>query len=360
MGDEGVVAFCAPLEIHHGGLIQSLDFEYKGLGPKGMEAIGRTFLSSKTLIELRLGRNSSIGDEGLISFVHAASLDGRMDIFPTLQRLDLSSCGIGPSGMAHLARIITARNAISSRICLTLDDNPLGESSCHSLSLLLTASCLSSLSVKGCSISDEGLRILCSSISTMKLTGLSSFNLSDNRIGPTGAKYLSEIVGVTSFMMDLKELNLSLNHLGSDGIFLITTALQQQHRTELLMLDLTCTNCGVEGAISALTCKSIGSLVLFNNSLGSAGIAALAPFLVGGHPNIKYLDLGGNMADAGAINEILNSLLQKNDMVENRLSTIIFGGNKTDDVVVDLVSQLALLRPELDIAFDRPGRINTS
>ena len=368
MGDEGVVAFCAPLEVHQGGLLRYINFEYKNIGPRGIEAIGRAFSSSKHLIELNLSRNPSIGDDGIKSFASVVlsysngDLNQALDqssnpiFWSMLQMLDLSMCGIGCLGLAELTNVLLMRK-LESRIGLKLDANPLGASSCHSLGLLLSGSFLSSLSVKGCSIGDEGLEVLYSSLPKENVSGLVSLNLSGNNIGPCGSRFLAAFISSCNSTC-LKELNLSMNQLGADGVLLITEALQKQREKNPVnvmdTLDLSSTMCGVQGAISVLTCNAARSIILFDNSLGS-DLLSLSPFVVGGHPTIEYLDLGGNKADAGALHAILNSLMEKNNNFESNLKTLILAGNSTDEAIETIVEQLTIVHPELDIAIDRHG-----
>ena len=350
MGDVGVIAFCTPLEACHGGKIQSIDLEYKNIGSKGIEAIGRAFRSSMSLIELRLSRNPSIGDNCIVSFNQGE------DMFQSLKLLDLSACSIGSIGMEKLTEALLQRTT-HSRMSLKLDENLLGAASCNSLRRLISSSQLSSLSIKGCSIGDDGLQILKSPIHMKHCRGLNTLNLGDNGIGPMGAQYLAKLLAETDLMMDINDLDLSRNPLGSDGVTFIISALQQSTAREPLRLDLTSTGCGIEGALSALNCRNIRSLILFNNALGSDGFTALASMLKGGHPELEYLDLGGNMAEADAVNNILIALGHKNSTVVSTLKTIILGGNATNEAIEKKVNELILIRPELDVAFDLSDRV---
>jgi Ran GTPase-activating protein (RanGAP) involved in mRNA processing and transport len=158
--------------------------------------------------------------------------------------------------------------------------------------------------------------------------------------------------------MSIKELNLSKNPLGPEGVTVLSNALRKRRRLDSLImlhsLDLSGTDCGKEGASSALTCDAVQRLNLFNNGLGADNFSSIAAHLVGGHHSLETIDLGGNLADSNAVLEILNALAQKSESFENRLKTIILGGNTTNDIIYSLVRKIAIIHPELDVAMDRP------
>jgi len=369
-------------------------------GKDGLQAIGNTFGSSNHLKQINLSRNQNIGNDGMITFatsIDTASSTANAAALPSLETLILSDCNIGPLGMQSLAQVLTPSTDDNIRraqpINLTISTSPIGAEGCDTLSKLISiprdkvgedgggsssSSVLSHLFMSQCSIGDEGLvNLLQSAASTTMghFSGLSVLDLSENSITKDGVKVLAG--SLTRSWPDLVELKLAKNELESEGVValmksLVTRSDKVDYSTEekkkknatLDNLDISCTNCGIEGAKAALMSGGLTTLRLFNNRLGSDGFYAIAPLLQGGHPSIENLDLGGNNADEDAVVALLNSIADNNTAsgttinegsnFTSNLSVLEIGGNKFRNDAMEALNRLKLVFPKLDVAHDKP------
>jgi Ran GTPase-activating protein (RanGAP) involved in mRNA processing and transport len=365
MGDEGVVALCAGLK---DSLLEEVDLVWKDLSTNGMAALGKTFGPSRSLRKLILSRNERLKDEGIIALCTSASTRCKeLDrvAFSALQELDLAVCGVGSAGVQSLAQLLqtTADNStVGGRsLSLTLSANLLGHDACNSLApLLCDTLLLSSLSLANCNIGNEGTNLLCMAVTSGQCNSLKTLDLSDNDIGAEGAAALGKslwndnAVGWTQ----LVDLRLAGNNLSASGVKNVMDALTSKDEDgknqTLQSLDLTQTNCGVDGAAAALQCQSLSSLRLFNNKLGAEGFQRLANELKGGHASLVNLDLGGNDASEASVVELLTALTQDGQGFASKLRLLEIGGNQGGHNVEEAVKKLKQAYPELDVARDRP------
>ena len=355
-------------------------------GKDGMKAIGKTFASSTSLKSINLSRNEHVGNEGITAFSTAAtkhaSKDNNMVAFPSLETLVLSECNIGPEGVQSLADMIlgstkegsssSSSNDRTKPIQLAINSNPINVEGCSIVSNLYAipgkASVVSHLQILQCSIGDEGLKSLSSAAMTNLCNGLSILDMSDNSITQDGAKVFAQSLANNSWP-DLVELKMAKNELGSEGVGLIMRALskrldqQQSSREEcsdkknstLQNVDLSSTNCGVEGAKAALMSGNLHTLRLFGNRIGSEGFESISPLLIGGHPTIENLDLGGNDAGEDAVVELLNAIANKEGCsFESKLAVLEIGGNTFGDRAMEALNELKRVWPHIDVAHDKP------
>lgn len=336
----------------------------------GLQALGKTFSSSKYLAQIDLSRNNNIGNEGISCLVEAAKehAGNEMVVFPSLEKLILSECNIGPLGMQSLAEIFLGGNVNRSKpIDLVLSSNPIGSEGCGTLAKLIVlsggGSILSSLHLSQCSIGDEGIQLL-SNATSNSCTGLTFLDLSENSITSDGARVFAG--SLVNSWPSLVELKLAKNDLGSEGVTSMMGSLRTRSNgatddaaktknQSLKNLDLTCTGCGKEGANAALNSACLTTLRLFNNRLGSEGFRSISAFLHGGHPSIENLDLGGNNAGEDAVIELLNAIADKvDDGAASKLSVLEIGGNKFGDKAMEALTRLKQVWPHLDVAHDKP------
>lgn len=380
MGDSGLIALCSTLEPYKGGTLETLDMSFKGITKIGMEVLGACFGASECVSSLNLSRNEEVSDDGVEIFCKTALRNAPSEPFAPLEYLDLSRCNIGPCGVRSLSECFVdgEKKVRGALIDLMLVSNPLGKESCISLSKLISSpshgkSSLVSLSLARCSIGDNGIEILVDSTKMRQCQGLKKLDLSHNNIGTFGAQKLSEALGFPKqesmvSLVDLRELCLNGNPLGSDGVCALTSSLVQREgidavpgsvgNSTLSVLDLSETACGSEGAIAALQCGRLSTLYLFNNKLGSLGFESIVPSLQGGHPSLQSLDLGGNNAKEPAVVRLLQAFLLKGNelnAVKSMLRTLIVGGNEFGEEVEKVLKVVNEAIPELDIAHDRPG-----
>jgi hypothetical protein len=126
----------------------------------------------------------------------------------------------------------------------------------------------------------------------------------------------------------------------------------------LQAFDLTNTKCGVAGAVAAVRDSRVTSLRLFNNNLGPEGFRALEETLRGGHPSLVSLDLAGNRADEASVVAMLSALLITDTSFENKLRTLIVGGNQGGSDLEDMAKRIKEVRPEIDVARDKIKKKN--
>lgn len=379
MGDEGVVAFCLGLDeaSSTGGHLQCLDLEFKGLSKAAMKALGTTFGASAHLKKLNLARNENVGDDGLVELCTSATASAEQQrqkqqlssTFSQLEKLDLSECNIGPVGAAALAQCIKGEDSNvgdirTNRISLLLNNNSLGSLGIQNLSSAICGqSVLSSLLLQNCDIGDEGVLLLTQAVTLSNSTGLSILDLSKNGISAVGSTALADTLWNTENEVawkTLSDIRLAGNPLGEDGIKNLTGSLRQRDsaggNTIVKLLDLCQTGGGNEGAAAALRCGNLTSLRVFNNKLGSEGFQQLRPLLRGGHPSLESLDLGGNDAGEDAVVGLLEALAIIDETLDSNLRVLEIGGNSGGYAVEDAVQKLKEVRPNLDVARDRPRK----
>eukprot|EP00956_Cyclotella_meneghiniana_P016049 scaffold25111_cov80-Cyclotella_meneghiniana.AAC.3 len=392
MGDVGIIAFCEGLEESDGGLIQSLDLAWKEIGEEGLCKIGAVFAKSKHLSRLDLSRNDKIGCEGVSAYCSAAidSAGENGAPFCSLEHLILSECNIGASGVQQLAQCFSYRSIdAGKKFELNLNSNPIGAGGCESINTMLTrpsvGSIISKLQLSQCSLSDDGMTKISHAAMSNPALGLTVLDLSSNSITQIGAGAFAE--SLPSSWPKLVELNLAKNDIGCAGVILITERLQQRtditsdhpviaNETVMVMksllkniestsyeqnsvlkhLDLTETNCGIEGASAALMCGGLTSLRLFNNKLGSDGFYSISKLLQGGHPSIEHLDLGGNLADEDSVVALLDAISNLTDVKvrTSTLSVLEIGGNSFGERAQAALKKLNVVWPKLDVAHDKP------
>ncbi|KAL7539893.1 hypothetical protein ACHAXR_009687 [Thalassiosira sp. AJA248-18] len=375
MGDVGVISLCEGLEESNGALLQFVDFGWKNLGKEGLCAIGKTFASSTSLKHIDLSRNDNVGNEGIISLANEAKKNAGDDTvaFPCLEKLKLSNCNIGSSGMQSLSDIILADNNNRSQpIDLTISCNPISSEGSEILAKICTipdrGSMLSQLHLSQSSIGDEGVKMISTAAtSSNSCIGMAVLDLSENSITKDGANEFAK--SLVESWPDLVELKLAKNELGGEGVAMVMGALTTRvdkpsndgstgkKNSTLQNLDLTCTNCGIEGAKAALMSGGLTTLRLFNNRLGSDGFQAIAPLLVGGHPSIENLDLGGNNAGEEAVVALLNAIAKSEDgavAAVSKLSVLEIGGNEFGEIAMEALVELKRAWPLLDVAHDKP------
>eukprot|EP00543_Licmophora_paradoxa_P009146 CAMPEP_0202448356 /NCGR_PEP_ID=MMETSP1360-20130828/7168_1 /ASSEMBLY_ACC=CAM_ASM_000848 /TAXON_ID=515479 /ORGANISM="Licmophora paradoxa, Strain CCMP2313" /LENGTH=398 /DNA_ID=CAMNT_0049065881 /DNA_START=77 /DNA_END=1273 /DNA_ORIENTATION=- len=394
MGDEGVVAFCEPLQSVSGGYVELLDLGSKGMTEDGIVAVAKSFGSSPYLKELNLSRNLGIGNLGIERFCSNITATNS---FQNLQRLILSSCGIGDDGIRSLCKTLAKlgnsknnnnNNNKNRHIELSLNDNTFGPAGCDAIGRdLLPSGAVQSLSLIGCRIGDPGMISLCdAALQNTGCADLKTLDLSQNGITANGARALAGCLWKnetqkeekkTSCMPALEELVMAGNPLGSEGVQSIVQSLCQGTTSantsaantnttttspRLSVLNLADTNCGTDGAVCSLGCPSLRRLRLFGNKIGSDGFAAIAPLLRGGHPHLIELDLGGNNAERDAVNGLLRSILLGSETAavggfrfQSTLVVLEIGGNETGQEEESLINQeMKRVHPKLDIARDKP------
>ena len=173
---------------------------------------------------------------------------------------------------------------------------------------LITSASMTSLDISNNGMGDEGVKTICEALKknkTLKVLALNASKVTGGEIGPQGAKYLAEMLGVNA---SVTQIDLSGNYLGDEGAKALAPAIAinasvtsvdvgfnsitQAASLELLaamkgkhMVSIGMASCelGVKGSkvvaamISGMT--SLTSINLRVNRLGPEGAEALAPAL---------------------------------------------------------------------------------
>lgn len=368
LNDEGVEAFCKPLSEVNGGSLESVDFAFKNISKSGAEIIGRTFGASESIKRIYLYRNPNIGDAGMTAFSASAIKDDTTRLsFRNLEHLDISECDVGAAGAKALVECLASgendTSARSNLIDIQMSKNPLGAEGCLYLKELISreggrGSTVQKLSINKCAIGDDGLTFIVDAFKT-SCKGFSSLNVAGNGISEGGALGLAEVLHTRSInLQSLHELILADNPIGDESVLSIAKSLkfaEEEGNSSIDVLDLSTTKCGKNGAVALLKCSALKSLRLFNNNLASEGFEAMLPFLVGGHPTLEHLDLGGNRAEESAVATLLGTIMIMNEPDDNVLRALELGGNEVGEVVEEILKELNEIRPDLDVARDRPS-----
>jgi len=367
MGDDGVCSLCDGLTSNDvtSPSIEKLDLSYKGIGNKGFLSVVKALGGSRRLRQLNLSRNVGIG--GCLSALDTSDNEEKLppadlqeELFPFVSHLDLSDCSIDDVFISQFCpRLASAERK------LKLSVNPLAESGFRAL--LNSTDWIQELRLSNCDLGNESMHTLVTS-KKLEWTNLKVLDVSDNGITTEGARDLSSCIAGKDdapYLTGLRELNLSKNPLGSDGIELIVDGIHRRSEAgfpRLDALDLSETKCDVKGAVAAVSRSSATNLVLYSNSLRSDGFRKLAGSLRAGHPHIVTLDLAGNRADQASVVELLDSLMaeaggdqEDNSVVsfESKLRTLVIGGNETGDLVESAVLRVMQIQPNLDIPRDK-------
>lgn len=412
MGDEGITALCRGLSYEcatpsegssspsaptPAPALQVLDLSYKGASKGAMKALGECLSAKRysSLVSLDLSRNEGIGEDGGIEVLSQAFDLARGGVaFRHLRTLNLAQCNIGPDDASKLASFLLANVkeadkpideddtdisvhvllGLRSRLELILNANPIESTGCIFIGSLLSRqgiSFLSSLSLVDCNIGDDGVSALVDTAKAGGCSGLVTLDLSSNQITKVGAGKLSTALATedgTALMSSLRELRLSDNDIGGEGITSICRNLVQVPQwkridddklgsnSTLSILELCKTNCGADGIAATMKCGALTKLRLFGNRMGSAGFLAAAPLLRGGHPALVELDVGGNDAKEDAVENLLReiSATDIDNAFDSTLRILEIGGNEVGENVELALKHLKVVRPELDVARDKP------
>ena len=94
-------------------------------------------------------------------------------------------------------------------------------------------------------LGDAGATILCDALRESTVTKVEELNLSDNGIGPEGAKAVAAMAAVVASITDL---NLFNNIIKDEGVTVICEALQSNKDTKLASLNISGNAIGPAGA----------------------------------------------------------------------------------------------------------------
>ncbi|KAI5621729.1 hypothetical protein C0J50_18786, partial [Silurus asotus] len=280
-----------------------------------------------------------------------------------LETLRLNNCGFSEEGFAALT--LALRSNPSHLRDLDLSFNKVGDLGVKYLSAILeNPHCkMERLCLYGCGVSDKGCVALSSALRSNP-SHLRDLNLSENKLGDSGVKFLSGIphcklerlwlsncgfseegcAVLTSALRSnpshLRELDLSQNKLGDSGVKCLSAVLENPHcKLEILKLH----GCGVsdEGCVvltSALRSNPshLRDLNLSGNKLGDSGVKYLSAILENPYCKLERLWLCRcGVSDEGCA--VLTSALRSNP---SHLRDLNMSQNKIGDLGVKCLSAL--------------------
>lgn len=318
MGDDGLHALCHAIGTQ--SRLRRVDFSYKSLTSQGFNIITTTVGASEALRDLNLSRNN------LSSAVNLSPLS-------SVEELDLSDC--------QLLQMDSVLTCFTNRLrILRLTDNPFGNAGLSTLLQCPDLAQVEELYMGNCQLSDAAM----TSLQQYPLPMLKHLDLARNRLSSSGATTLAEAL---ASMPLLQQLILDGNPIGALGTLAIVQPLTDSSRM-LASLDLATTNCGVEGAVAALSVSM--SVRLLDNQLGAAGFQAIAECFRQERVNyLESLDLAGNQANQVSVVDLLTALRD----TAHELQLLVIGANASGEAVDQIVSEVKRVHPKLCIGYDK-------
>ncbi|XP_067260695.1 ribonuclease inhibitor-like isoform X6 [Chanodichthys erythropterus] len=354
IGDEGLTLLSDGLKDPHCKL-ETLRLSYCNITAEGCAALTSALRSNSHLRELDLSDNK-IGGEGLTLLS-----DGLKDLHCKLEKLTLFDCNITTEGCAALTSALRSNSHLRE---VDLSENKIGDEGLTLLSdgLKYPHCKLEKLKLYDCNIADEGCAALTSALRSD--SHLRELNLSDNKIGDEGLTLLSDGLkdphcklekltlwgcnitaegcdALTSALRSnshLRELDLSENKIGDEGLMLLSDRLKDPH-CKLEKLWLSQCNITAEGCAaltSALRSSShLRELNLSENKTGDEGLTLLSDGLKDPHCKLENLMLSKcNFTAEGCA--ALTSALRSN----SHLRELNLIGNEIGDASVKSLSAL--------------------
>ena len=353
--------------------LASLDLSYKGLSRTNLESILVVLTKCSHLQEVDLSRNPNLWTLPDKANDNISNNPTTRAWFPHVERLNLSSTAMtGNCAQSLLQQLSGSGNCVT----LTLAENPIGREPLDVLGRCPWS--IQELSLAHCHMDDASFPCL----QATTVLSLKRLDVSHNQLTAVSMTTLASWLA-SDQSRSLENLNLSFNPLTAAGVETLvrqglvprqaafgssnssstTTDGAAATSSALSVLDLSHTQCGVDGAIMAMDKSHVASLRLFDNQLGDAGFHALKPYLwEQAHETLETLDLAGNGASQEAVVGLLQSLVVTTDhnssdhekSLSMRLRTIVVGGNGGGPELERVVQQIQKAHPKLDVARDRP------
>ena len=258
---------------------------------------------------------------------HCMALSFYMSV-ATVTCLNIPYCSIGDQGIKMLTR---HSNSLASLEVVNLIGN--GFTS-KGLQLILKniKNCLTHILLTGNPIKDDGISDLLSAHTKSKLSHLIELDVTEIKMGETGAITLSKLLRVTK---SLKSLNISSNDIGENG----TVAIVESLKVNKTLIQLICSRCEItcSGAVSISDMlkknRTLKHLGIYYNAIGNNGTTAIAEALFTNNKlkklDMRYCDIG----DDGA--RSLVKLLQTNKSLNELV--IMHNQSISADLIGDLL-----------------------
>lgn len=271
--------------------VTKIDLQNNFIGPVGAGLLARLLQQNKTIVELSL-YNNCLGQQGVEVLAQALS---KPDC--ALQCLDLGWNDIGAEGADSLAEILKTNRSIKR---LYLQNNSIGTDGLKPLAAAVeTNSALEILDIGFNQVTESNLGALTIMLEECRLIEL---NLSDNVIGPDGARRIAQAMDLN---VSINSLNLQNTSIGSTGSAAIANLLMNNRTLRQLNLgnNAVCLAGAEALALSLKSGTSLESLILPYTRLGQQGVQVLANALQT-NTSLRFLDISGNSCHNHALNDI--------------------------------------------------------
>jgi Ran GTPase-activating protein (RanGAP) involved in mRNA processing and transport len=243
--------------------LRSLKLPKNGLTTESVPSLARIIQQTELLREIDLSDNE-IKPEGLSFLLDHALL------LPTclLESIHLSNNKLGPKGASVIASLLRAEHSLRE---LSLSHNSFGRS-----------------------IKSMGLY----------LGRLVRLDLSQNKLGDRGAHIIGEVLAAPECLLEV--LDLSNNKIGYSGAYHLADAFIKGHNKSLQILNLMDNNIETEGAeafgVVLKFSHTLRELNLSRNSIGDNGVRLIAQGIIENEDTcLQSLDVSWNgIKDAGA------------------------------------------------------------
>eukprot|EP00746_Dinoflagellata_sp_MGD_P166870 gnl/MRDRNA2_/MRDRNA2_97054_c0_seq1.p1 gnl/MRDRNA2_/MRDRNA2_97054_c0~~gnl/MRDRNA2_/MRDRNA2_97054_c0_seq1.p1 ORF type:complete len:624 (+),score=116.51 gnl/MRDRNA2_/MRDRNA2_97054_c0_seq1:107-1978(+) len=306
--------------------LTSLDLEHKGLTVKACHALGKALKDRKqnlkqaaSICHLRLSRNPLLG----AALLESVELEAPKELL-------LSECSLTQAHAKSLG--LWASQGVED---LNLRGNSSfgGDGVDTFLRTLLPTKRaspppLQKLRLDHCSIGDDGLEAIADALH--RGLELEDLWVEHCEITRDGCQFLRD--GMLG-RRRLRTLSVRANVIGDDGCTLIAPCADN--------IDLSATNLSGQ-ILSTLGKLDLSSLELFSNpSLGPSVSTWCSALDTAEWQRLEYLDLSGCGLQTSGFECVLNTLMQKPNLMPN-LKTLLIGANdvKEDDSTCDLVDRL--------------------
>ncbi|XP_036418605.1 NACHT, LRR and PYD domains-containing protein 12-like [Colossoma macropomum] len=219
LGDSGVKNLCEGLT-HANCKLEKLDLSYNILDHSGVKLLSATLINPDCKLKSIRLADVSIPEETcetLASVLQSATSH--------LKELDLSNNYIGDSGAELLCAGLKNLNCKLEKLSLRWCN--LTDKCCSDLASVLSSNfCLRELELRDNDLQDSGVKLLCAGLKDPRCT-LQRLGLSGCCVTEEGCSALS--LALSSNQSQLKELDLSYNHLGESGVRQLSTIQDDPH-----------------------------------------------------------------------------------------------------------------------------------
>lgn len=330
LGDAGAAALAPAAPA-----LAALDLEARGVGAEGARALADALVAAgdgSALRALQLARNP-LGDGGAAALCAAGGA-----ALASLTDLDVSSCGVGGDGAAHIGRALRAAPALRALGVAGL--GPLPQAAAHELAAgVRAAEALRELRVDGSELDDGAAATLaaaCTRITRLSLRGVAG-------VGAGTCAALAPVLSAGRLAaLDLR----GCANVGDAG----ACALVASGPRGVEELELGECGLGATGALAVLgAAGGVKTLGLFNAKLGDAA-EKLAEALQGA-ASLETLDVGAAGIGVDGLKAVFGALAAG---AAPALRTLMVGANPgvaEPDAVAEVAAPLREARPEVDLAW---------